>query len=59
MSLYAIGSGRVVVSCEQLSPYPSSPLYPAVQQGRVVYKRFYHVVPEEPQEARFKLVTQT
>ena len=58
MTLYALEPGRVMVSCETLSPYPNSPLYPAISQGKVVRKRFFHVVPEHPQEARFRLVTQ-
>ena len=56
-SLRAIGSGRVTISTETLSPYPHSPLYPAVSQGKIVRKRFYNVIPEE-QEGRFKLVSQ-
>lgn len=59
LTLFALEAGRVVASCEKLAPYPQSPLYPAVQKGRVVYKRFYHVIPEETQQARFKLVSQT
>jgi hypothetical protein len=58
MTLFALEPGRVMVSCDTLSPYPSSPLYPAVSMGKVVRKRFYHVIPEEPQEPRFKLVSQ-
>ena len=58
LTLFAMEAGRVIVTCEKLSPYPESALYPAVQAGRVVYKKFYNVLPE-PQEAKFKLVSQT
>jgi len=58
LTLFALEKGEVVISCEQLSPYPQSPLYPAVQAGRVVHKRFYHVIPE-PQMPLFRLVSQT
>ncbi len=57
LTLFALEPGRVVVSEEVLSPYPHSPLYPAVQAGRVFTKLFYHVIPET-QHCRFKLISQ-
>ena len=58
MTLYALEPGRVVVSREKLSPYPSSPLYDYVSGGRTIYKLFYNVIPD-PQPQVFKLVSQT
>merc|ERR1712018_470375 len=58
LTLFALEKGEVVITCEKLSPYPKSPLYPSVKSGRVVYKRFYHVIPEE-QKPLFRLVSQT
>ena len=58
LTLFALEAGEVALSCEQLSPYPQSPLYPAVKSGRVVHKLFYHVIPEE-QKPLFRLVGQT
>jgi len=58
LTLFALEAGEVVISTEQLSPYPQSPLYPSVQEGKVVMKKFYHVIPEE-QKQTFKLVSQT
>lgn len=55
--MYALEPGKVEITVEELSPYPHSPLYPAVQAGRVVKKLFYHVIPEK-QEPKFKLVSQ-
>ena len=57
LTLFALEPGRVVTSSEQLSPYPYSQLYPAVKAGRVVYKKFFHVIPDK-QKQEFKLVSQ-
>jgi len=57
LTLFALEQGRVIVTVEKLSPYPNSPLYPAVKAGRVVLRKFYHVIPE-PQRETFKLVSQ-
>ena len=57
LTLFALEAGRVMLTVEKLSPYPSSPLYPAVKAGREVLRKFYHVIPE-PQRVTFKLVSQ-
>ncbi|XP_046359580.2 50S ribosomal protein L27-like [Haliotis rufescens] len=57
-SLYAMTDGNVMVTAEQLSPFPDSPMYAPVQEGAVIYKKFFHVVPT-PLRGKFRLVSET
>nr|VZI36825.1 unnamed protein product [Spirometra erinaceieuropaei] len=52
--LVALRDGRFTISTETLSPYPDSPLYPLVKEGRELRKPFVHVV-ARPVEPVFKL----
>ncbi|XP_013418094.1 uncharacterized protein LOC106179113 [Lingula anatina] len=56
-TLYALDSGHVITSSEQLSPYPHSPLYEHVKEGNKITKKFWHVIPL-PQKQTFKLKSQ-
>ena len=56
-TLYALSDGKVIVSCEKLTPYPDSPLYEPIQSGLVVYKKFFHVV-ATPLHGKFRLLSQ-
>jgi len=58
LTLFALRRGRVMISCEKLSPRPRSSLKPAVDAGEVFYKYFFHVVPIDPQPGLFRLVSQ-
>ena len=56
-TLIALHDGRVMVSFEQLNPFPDSPLYEPVKQGVVIQKKFVHVFPI-PLHAKFRLISQ-
>ncbi|KAK2155096.1 hypothetical protein LSH36_249g01090 [Paralvinella palmiformis] len=58
LTLFALEAGRIVMSREKLSPYPSSPLYDYINNGKTIYKLFYNVIPD-PQPKIFKLVSRT
>ncbi|KAF5397228.1 hypothetical protein PHET_09356 [Paragonimus heterotremus] len=53
-NLVAMCNGRFTISTEQLSPFPDSPLYLAVQKGRTISKPFVHVI-SDPVEPIFQL----
>ena len=56
-TLYAMTDGKVVVTCEKLSPYPDSPLYEPVKSGVVILKKFFNVL-STPLHGKFRLVSQ-
>ncbi|KAL5019202.1 hypothetical protein ScPMuIL_004924 [Solemya velum] len=56
-TLYASCDGKVIVSCEKLSPFPESPLYTAVKNGVVIQKKFFNVLPT-PLHGKFRLKKQ-
>lgn len=55
-SLFALSAGNVLLSMEELIPYPDSPLHAAVQGGERIFRIFMHVIPP-PQPHQFKLVS--
>jgi len=55
-SLFALRAGNVLLSMEELNPYPDSPLHAAVQSGERIFRIFMHVIPP-PQPRQFKLVS--
>ncbi|CAG5129376.1 unnamed protein product [Candidula unifasciata] len=57
-SLRAAHDGIVVLTTEQLNPYPDSPLYQHIQNGFVMNKHFFSVIPT-PLHGKFKLVSET
>ncbi|VEL21810.1 unnamed protein product [Protopolystoma xenopodis] len=40
-------NGRFMITTEELSPYPDSPLYATVKSGNVIKKHFVHVIEED------------
>lgn len=56
-TLYSMTDGKVVVTCEKLSPYPNSPLYEPVKSGLTIYKKFFNVL-ATPLHGKFRLVAQ-
>lgn len=58
MSLRAGHDGIVVMTTEQLNPYPDSPLYKHVKNGLTINKHFFSVIPT-PLHGKFRLVSET
>lgn len=56
-TIYAMTDGKVVITCEKLSPYPDSPLYESVKSGLVIYKKFFNIL-ATPLHGKFRLVSQ-
>lgn len=57
-SLRAAHDGIVVLTTEQLNPYPDSPLYQHLKNGFVMNKHFFSVIPT-PLHGKFRLVSET
>ncbi|XP_066599824.1 large ribosomal subunit protein bL27m [Prorops nasuta] len=57
-TLYALESGRVMITCEQIDPrwdfYWVKRAYEG-REGQVIYKKYVNVIPE-PQHNQFKLI---
>lgn len=56
-TLYAMTDGKVVVTCEKLSPYPDSPLYEPVKSGVLIFKKFFNIL-STPLHGKFRLLSQ-
>ena len=57
-TLRAAYDGIVIISTESLNPYPDSPLYDPVQNGLVIQKKFFHIIPA-PLHGKFRLLSET
>ena len=57
-SLLALEAGRVEVTMDPIRPYPHSNYARLIKRdGGPINRKYYHVIPD-PQEKRFKLVSQ-
>ncbi|XP_050429441.1 39S ribosomal protein L27, mitochondrial [Adelges cooleyi] len=57
-TLFALESGRVMVTCEKIDPKWDHTWIQRIyagRQGQTIYKKFFNILPE-PQHNRFKLV---
>ena len=50
--------GIVVITTDNLNPYPDSPLYEPVQAGLKIPKKFFHILPI-PLHGKFRLISET
>ncbi|OAF72197.1 hypothetical protein A3Q56_00012 [Intoshia linei] len=54
-TLYALESGRVLITSELLKPKIDSKLYIVMKKGKEFHRYFYHIIPEK-QNTKFKLI---